>query len=111
MRLFKAEYKGFPCEIRLVEDRKGENVVTVDGNVYAREGDYVALNVDKAPRGFRSDRIDRVVRAKDKKLVVGEEIKPEQEEEPEETPTLDDFENDNPNPGPQNPDPDAERVG
>lgn len=92
MKLFKAEYKGFPCEVRLVEDRKGENVVTADGNVFARQGDYVALNVDKAPRGYRSDRIDRVLRSNDTKLTLGEEIVPEPESVPDETPTLSDVE-------------------
>lgn len=72
MTLNKAVYRGLSCVVREVTDPAGENVVTARGNVYARSGDYVALGVDVAPRGFRSTVIDRVVRRGDPHLTVGE---------------------------------------
>lgn len=74
MRTYNATYKGFPCVVRLVEDHRGDTVVTKRGNIHARPGDYVAVGVDEAPPGFRGQTIDRVVRRDDRSLILGEEI-------------------------------------
>jgi len=91
--LYNAKYKGYDCTVREVTDRRGEIVVTARGNVHARYGDFVALAVDEAPRGFRSTRIDRVIRKDDARLELGEEIVPKSQAGKDEKPTLDQIEN------------------
>jgi hypothetical protein len=73
-KLFEADYNGYPCTVREVTDRRGETVVTAKGNVHARAGDYVALGVDDAPKGYGSATIARVIRRNDDALELGDEV-------------------------------------
>lgn len=93
MTLYNAKYKGYDCTVREITDRRGETVVTARGNVHARYGDFVALAVDEAPRGYRNTRIDRVIRKDDAKLELGEEIVPKSQSVKDAKPTLDQTEN------------------
>lgn len=74
MNLWEATYDGRACTVREVTDAIGEEVTTNDGNVHARKGDYVALDLAKAPRGYRSRHIEKVLRAKDNRLVLVRQI-------------------------------------
>lgn len=79
MNLFEADYAGRPCTVREVTQPEGEEVNTNDGLVHARKGDYVALDLVRAPRGYRGQHIEAIIRAKDNRLVLGNAIETEEE--------------------------------
>lgn len=66
----EASYAGYDCQAKKVVDPLGETIVTKDGNKYARVGDYIVNGLDKAPAGYGSQYIARVVRAGDSNLTV-----------------------------------------
>lgn len=106
MKVHKGEWNGRDCLVSVVEDKDGgvgstHNVNTVDGPVAVRTGDFVVHGTVKAPPGYHSQTIDRVVRRdkdgdpRDDRLTVGDPVEadePDDELDLEETD--DDFEPD-----------------
>lgn len=74
IKMWTAEYAERACTVREITQEDGEEVNTTDGVVHARKGDYVALDLVKAPRGYRSRHIEKVIRNKDTRLKLLEEI-------------------------------------
>lgn len=85
IKLWEAEYNGHACTVREITQDDGEQVNTTDDVVHARKGDYVALDLVRAPRGYRSRHIEKVIRAKDNRLVLGREISPSEPEPEDDT--------------------------
>lgn len=90
MKVHKGEYNGRECLVSVVEDSDGgtgtHHVVTSDGLVPVRTGDYVVHGVTKAPPGYHSQAIDMVVRGKggkprNSKLSVGDPLEADEVDE------------------------------
>lgn len=92
MKLWNATYDGRECVVREVTQDEGEYVVTNDGNVHVRKGDYVALDLVRAPRGYKSRHIEKVIRTKDNRLVLVNLVESPDETEEGEVDYLDDEE-------------------
>lgn len=90
LSMWNGTYAGKECVLRKVTAESGEEVNTVDGVVHARRGDYVAQDLVKAPRGYRSRHIEKVIRHNDNRLVNLSEIESESVEDVPEPDYLED---------------------
>lgn len=93
MKQFEAEYDGRDVIAHQVEDKDGgegaHRLLTADGTVDLRTGDYVIYGLRKTPRdmvGYHSDTVPLVVRSKNgkpvgDKLTIGDPVEAPEEEE------------------------------
>lgn len=84
---YKGEFDGRECHVEKITDDDGcagrHYVLTADGNTPVRTGDYVVHGVARAPRGYHSQTIAKVVRGKngtpvDSRLTLGDRIDEEE---------------------------------